>query len=44
MKINQNNKELEKYHKIDPTFTPDTLPTYVVRARDASFSFGIFYV
>jgi len=37
IKINQNNKELED-HENDPTFTPDTLPTYVERARDASFS------
>jgi hypothetical protein len=35
--MNQNNKELED-HENDPTFTPDTLPTYVERARDASFS------
>lgn len=37
MKINQNNKELED-HENDPTFTPDTLPTYVEKARDSSFS------
>jgi hypothetical protein len=35
MKIDQNNKELEKYHNNYPTFTPDTLPTYVERIRDA---------
>lgn len=37
MKINQNNKELED-HENDPIFTPDTLPTYVEKARDSSFS------
>jgi len=37
IKINPNNKELED-HENDPTFTPDTLPTYVERGRDASFS------
>lgn len=37
MKINQDNKEWED-HENDPTFTPDTLPTYVQRARDVSFS------
>jgi hypothetical protein len=37
IKINQNNKELED-HENDPPFTPDTVITYVERARDASFS------
>jgi hypothetical protein len=44
MKINQNDKGLEKDHKNDRTFTPGTLPIYVERAGDASFFHRIFYV